>query len=267
MGPPEKQPLLPRYEILVREDGTRRCDYYPINSNWLQNVEAGGLDTGHFSFLHMDRWSTAKHKLATMPKAAIEFAETDYGVWQKSLLPDLTRGDIATVYMHIFMPAGLMRVQESRSQKGLIQKFQSWFVPVDDRHTIRFQAGFAPLFPDGSAYEWPESPLFMAPGPENDYFRDYDGVDTISGIPCDAPGTAIKGFLCQDSMVNESQGAVVDRAKEHLVSSDRSIVAMRGIYLQAIADVEAGRDPKHILRDPGQNVVVHIGGTEELERV
>ncbi|MBM2812450.1 MAG: phthalate 4,5-dioxygenase, partial [Chloroflexi bacterium] len=83
----------------------------------------------------------------------------------------------------------------------------------------------------------------------------------------DAPGTAIKGFLCQDSMVNESQGAEVDRTQEHLASSDRSIVAMRSIYLQAIADIESGRDPKHILRDPRRNTVVYIGGSDQLERV
>jgi hypothetical protein len=215
----------------------------------------------------MDHWSTVKSRLREMPKAEVEFVETDYGIWQKSLLPDATRGEIATVFMHIFMPAGLVRVQESRNQRGLIQKFQSWFVPIDDTHTLRFQAGFAPLGSDGSAYEWRESPPFLQPGPENDYFRDYDGVDTISGIPCDAPGTAIKGFLCQDSMVNESQGAVVDRTQEHLASSDRSIVAMRNIYLQAVADVASGRDPKHILREPRPDAVVYIGGTDQLERI
>jgi len=46
MGPKDKMPLLPRYEVLVREDGTRKVDYYLINSNYLQNVE-GALDTIH----------------------------------------------------------------------------------------------------------------------------------------------------------------------------------------------------------------------------
>src|SRR6266849_407197 len=91
LGPSGQQPLLPRYEVLVREDGTRKCDYYQINSNYLQNVE-GALDTAHFSYLHMDNWSRVKHKLASMPKPQIEFVETDYGIWQKSNLPDVTHG-------------------------------------------------------------------------------------------------------------------------------------------------------------------------------
>src|SRR5439155_17557910 len=48
LGPPEVMPLLPRYEVLVREDGTRKADCYQINSNYLQNVE-GALDIAYFS--------------------------------------------------------------------------------------------------------------------------------------------------------------------------------------------------------------------------
>src|SRR5581483_4214696 len=43
MGPADKMPLLPRYEVLVRDDGSPKIDYYDINSNFLQNVE-GALD-------------------------------------------------------------------------------------------------------------------------------------------------------------------------------------------------------------------------------
>jgi len=81
LGPSEKMPLLPRYETLVREDGSRKVDYYQINSNYLQNVE-GALDTSHASFLHIDNWSKMKHKLAQMPKRQIQFKETEFGIWQ-----------------------------------------------------------------------------------------------------------------------------------------------------------------------------------------
>ena len=83
MGPPERMPLLPRYEALVREDGTRKTDCYPINSNYLQNLE-GALDTVHAPYLHMELWSRFKGKLATLPKPELTFVESDYGIWQKS---------------------------------------------------------------------------------------------------------------------------------------------------------------------------------------
>jgi len=118
----------------VREDGTRKVDSYPISSNYLQNLE-GALDTVHFSYLHMNNWSRVKHKLARLPKPELEYGETDYGIWQRSILPDVTRDTTALVYGHFFMPAGFVRIQESSrpNDGGLIQKFQSWSCPSTTR--------------------------------------------------------------------------------------------------------------------------------------
>src|SRR5438034_833158 len=59
LGPTAKIPLLPRYEVLVRKDGTRQSSWYQINSNYLQNIE-GAVDAAHFPFLHTDNWSARK---------------------------------------------------------------------------------------------------------------------------------------------------------------------------------------------------------------
>ena len=263
MGPPEKKPLLPRYDVLVREDGTRKVDYYLINSNYLQNVE-GALDTVHAIFLHVDHWSEVKHRIGSIAKPQVRFTETDYGIWQKTYGPDLTFTELRPLYTYFFMPAGFIRFQE-RPQSGLIQKYQSWYVPIDDAHTMRFQVGFAPLTKDGKRYQWPASEHPLQPGPENDYFRNYAEVDTISGIPVDAPGTSVKGFLVQDNMANETQGAIVDRNREHLGAHDKVLAAMRTMLLIAFEDVRNGRDPRHIIRDPDQNEMVDIGHNEERE--
>lgn len=263
MGPKDKMPLLPRYELLTREDGSRRSDYYFINSNYLQNVE-GAVDTVHFSYLHMDNWSKVKKQVASMPKPRIEFLETDYGIWQKSQLPNVSEGTVGLTYAHFFMPAGFFRI-ETHGRSGLTRKFQSWYVPMDDTHTKRFQVGFVPLGDDRKPYQWPPARDYVQPGPENDYFRNYDEVDTICGIPVNAPGTTVKGFLVQDNMVNESQGEIADRSQEHLGAHDKVLTAMRVMMLVAIDDVRKGRDPKHTIRDPAQNRVVYVGGKEELE--
>ncbi len=68
-------------------------------------------------------------------------------------------------------------------------------------------------------------------------------------------------------MVNETQGPVVDRTTEHLTSHDHVLVLMRKIYFQALAAVRDGRDPKHVIRDPGRNALVYIRGTEVPELV
>lgn len=263
MGPPHLKPLLPRYEVLVREDGTRKVDYYWINSNYLQNLE-GAVDTIHAAYLHTDHWSTMKHVLEGLPKPRIEFEETEYGIWQSGhkASPGAKGPTMGLIFTYFFMPAGFMRVQESHRGEGDVKKFQSWYVPIDDTHTLRVQAAFAPLGTHGEPYEWPAEGAFLPPGPENDYFRDYERVDTISGIPVNAPGTAIKGFLSQDSMVNETQGPIVDRTLERFGAHDQVLSAMRLMMLKAVDDVQDGRDPKHIIRDPRDNGTVYIRGTE-----
>ncbi len=261
MGPINKMPLLPRYEVLVREDGTRKVDYYQINSNYLQNVE-GAVDTVHANYLHMDNWSKVKQRLASMPKQEVHFQETDYGIWQKTYGPSLSLSSMRPLYTYFFMPAGFVRIQEN--SRG-VQKFQSWYVPKDDTHNMRFQAAFAPLRAGCKPYEWSTDEQEDVQLGLKDYYRNYEEFDTISGIPAHAPGSAIKGFLVQDNMVNETQGPIVDRRKEHLGSLDKVLSAMRIMYLVAIEDVRNERDPKHIIRDPGQNEVVYIRGNEELE--
>ncbi len=270
MGPKDKMPLLPRYETLVREDGTRKVDYYRINCNYLQNVE-GAIDTIHAPYLHMDPWSTSKCKMATFPKAKIDFVETDFGLWQKSwlALPTPSGPKMMEMYGHFFMPSGFVRIQDSRIGTGDIKKFYSWYVPMDDTHTMRFQVSFAPLGTHGGKpYQWPPEPEgFVQPGPDTDYSRNYEKVDTISGIPLRTPESAIKGFLVQDNMANETQDPIEDRTKEHLGAYDTVLAAMRTVYFLAIEDVRNGRDPKHIIRDPSKNEVVYIRGTEKVEIV
>jgi hypothetical protein len=212
----------------------------------------------------MDNWSRVKKRIASMPKPKIEFRETDYGIWQKSQLPNVTEGTVGLSYAHLFMPAGFFRI-EPHGRRGIIRKFQSWYVPVDDTRTKRFQVGFVPLREGGEVYVWPADRDYIQPGPENDYFRNYQEVDTISGIAVNAPGTTVKGFLVQDNMVNESQGEIADRSQEHLGAHDKVLMAMRVMMLLAIEDIRKGRDPRHIIRDPAKNEVVRVGGEEEFE--
>lgn len=265
MGPASRMPLLPRYEALVREDGTRQADYYSINSNYLQNLE-GAVDHRHARFLHANRWSENKAKIMAPPRPGVELRETDFGIWRMT-----TSGPTNTesqAFGHFFLPAGFLRTASDYRREGEVRKTQSWYVPADDTHTLRFQVGFAPFTSDGRAYEWPEPDADpVMPGPENDYFRDYEQVDTISGIACDAPGTSLKGLLAQDSMANETQGPVADRTREHLGVYDQVLIDMRKMLLHAIDEVEAGRDPKHIIRDLEENDIVYIRGQEALELV
>jgi len=52
-----------------------------------------------------------------------------------------------------------------------------------------------------------------------------------------------------DKEAVESQGAIALHGLEHLVSSDKGVLMFRKILRTAIHEVQAGRDPKGILRD------------------
>jgi phthalate 4,5-dioxygenase len=70
--------------------------------------------------------------------------------------------------------------------------------------------------------------------------------DTFSGM-----GTH---FPSHDLYAVESPGAIHDRTREHLASSDTAIVAARRMILTAIADVVAGKEPPLVIRSANENV-------------
>ena len=55
--------------------------------------------------------------------------------------------------------------------------------------------------------------------------------------------TGIQGTNTQDFAVQESMGPIYDRTKEHLGSADTAIIQMRRLLLEAVKDVQEGRDP------------------------
>lgn len=55
--------------------------------------------------------------------------------------------------------------------------------------------------------------------------------------------TGIDGVNTQDFAVQEGMGPIVDRSHEHLGSTDRAIVTLRRMLLEATAAVERGEIP------------------------
>src|SRR5262245_35351146 len=51
LGPAETKPLLPRFDLYVREDVVRDVEFIPLPCNWLQCMD-NSLDPVHFEHLH-----------------------------------------------------------------------------------------------------------------------------------------------------------------------------------------------------------------------
>jgi hypothetical protein len=60
-------------------------------------------------------------------------------------------------------------------------------------------------------------------------------------------------FDAQDLCVIEGAGPIQDRTQEHLVSSDMPVVVARKVRIKAIRDLQEGREPKNVVRDPNLN--------------
>src|SRR5581483_3196620 len=69
-------------------------------------------------------------------------------------------------------------------------------------------------------------------------------------------------FQAHDAMAVEGPGPIQDRTQEHTGSTDKAIVMARLLLLKAINDVQEGRDPPHVIRDPRLNRLGHVGGLD-----
>jgi phenylpropionate dioxygenase-like ring-hydroxylating dioxygenase large terminal subunit len=61
--------------------------------------------------------------------------------------------------------------------------------------------------------------------------------------------TGITNFVSQDMMVTESAGGIWDRSQEHLGTTDKSIIKMRQLLINAAKSLEKGIDPPAIAGD------------------
>ncbi len=72
--------------------------------------------------------------------------------------------------------------------------------------------------------------------PENDYKidREVQKTSIFSGV---------EHFVSQDMMVTESMGTIYDRSQEHLGTTDKAIIRMRNILIDAARDLANGIEP------------------------
>jgi len=139
----------------------------------------------------------------------------------------------------------------------------NWHVPIDDHNHWKFVIVFSrkrglerALMLRGR--DELQADYHMIRTKANRYLQDRASMKnkSFSGIGYN--------FQAQDACVIEGAGKIQDRTKEHLVTSDKAIVAARKLLLKGIQDVKEGRDPLHVVRDPKQNQFSHIAVISEV---
>ena len=69
-------------------------------------------------------------------------------------------------------------------------------------------------------------------------------------------------FATHDAFATEGPGLIQDREHEHAGSTDKAIVMARLQLLEAIQDVQEGRDPMHVVRTAESNRLGHVGAVD-----
>lgn len=264
MGPGEP-PLLPKYEFLHVPADQRSATKLHYRCNYLQGNE-GNIDPVHLSFLHQylpdakpplqrvvpgsDATDNTLLKKDIAPSIDVEL--TDYGL----RIYSVRESEPGTRYLRVtnFVMPNLSAFGGSTVGEGYAVH---WHVPIDDfshwKYIFMFsrERALAPeLIEKNRAEVTPAyEPIRRA---DNRYQQDRDSMATKSFT-----GMGFN-FQAHDAFATESQGAIQDRTEEHLVSSDKAIVAARKLLLRAMADVAEGREPQHVVRSDSANRFIHL---------
>lgn len=232
MGPLDKMPLLPKYDILLKEGGTLTGRFGPrvggaVNCNWLQSEE-NLMDALHAVWLHTvhsgPQFPTQAH--STLPERLV-YEETEMGI-RFIMSRKLEKGKWTDVIWENIMPLNvhLTYTDEPKTERVTSVAF---CVPVDDTHQLG--AGIR-WDPEGSDTSQPTGREKLAPAGRGERTYEYS-----QRFP-------------DDKEAQESQGPIVIHGLERHVSSDEGVLLFRKILRKAINDVRAGKDPKGILREP-----------------
>ena len=227
---PSPAPLLPPYDLLVREDGCRVVGGGEEFCNWLQRAE-NSADGAHSIALH-----AAGYPNMAMKRPTIRWEQTQFGIKETTWVEGVLKPRIS----HFIFPA---HVRHSAARVGENPRQVIRFrVPTDDFKTTTYWIDFYP-HRDGQATR---PALLQTQGFKKSepgvYKRVEDGWWNLYTHE-------------QDRVAQESQGVIADRTREHLASSDQGIIMLRKMIRDAIDAVQQGQDPVGVIRDPSDTVI------------
>ncbi len=147
MGPGEP-PLLPNFDILARQDGTRRIamDWMVHPCNYLQLVE-NNMDPIHTAVLHADREIGQNSLFGNMP-LELDFEETEVGLRYRAVRPGPQPDTHYIRQVNSMMPFILGFGGGKHADHPELPEFGGslrWQIPMDDTHTALLSVYFTPF--------------------------------------------------------------------------------------------------------------------------
>ena len=237
MGPPEKKPAFPLYDTFDLP-GYRLmpAGKFALPCNWLQ-IKDNSMDPVHTSFLHAI--SSGYHFTEAFGALAeLDWEETPYGMMY---IATRRLGDLVWVRVADFMAPNVHQftreIEEATEEKPASRPVViRWAVPIDDTHTWNME--LAQIDP-----AWGLTPEQIGnPGFGQSEDRPYDERQRHPA----------------DYDAQSSQREIAVHALEHLASTDRGVIMLRKIVRDGIRAVQAGRDPREIVRASTAPIATHF---------
>jgi phthalate 4,5-dioxygenase oxygenase subunit len=263
-------PLLPNYEFLNAKPEHRYLQQTLMECNYLQAVE-GDIDPAHLSYLHRpfkrkdDRDVPGSTKSADVfyredGRPKLEPERTDFGIRNYSIRTADDGRRYVRVTNFIIPNKSAIVGNEGRLGEGYAIH---WHVPIDDETHYRYDFVFNRARPvERERYEREfanemEGHRYVR-NKRNRYLQDRKLMKTSNYTGMG------DYFPAHDAFATETPGPIHDRTREHLGTTDVCIVAARRRLLEAIQDVQEGKDPIHVIRDPANNDMSHIVVVSEV---
>ncbi len=265
MGPAELEPPFTGFEFCTLPLEHVQIMKIRVECNYAQVIE-GVIDSAHSNYLHSDSIRPAKNDSSTYNDALlvdrpsddgrplIEVKNTKYGfryaaIRKPTVDPDKRRFIRVTLWMAPFY--------------GMFPAPKGWgnmqaMVPIDDTHTMFYYFKYRYETPisaeERKAHEaWSgfrmgidvvdDREYRKAQNRENNWLQDRKRMRAGSW-------TGISGVNMEDLAVEESMGAIFDRTKEHLGTSDIAVIRMRRLMIESARALAEGGETPVGLREP-----------------
>ena len=243
MGPPERKPVLPRYECLeVLDEGEfLEADDRSIGGggpqvipcNWLQHYE-NLVDPFHVVILHGSFSGTQfVEQMAVMPQVTWDTQEHSVRTLSVRQLPD---GKVLRRISEAGLPTLRVIPNPRIGRAGRVESL-GWVLPIDDHHFRIYVVGRVREAGELHKMRSRLGGKLWEELTEQEHQR--------------FPGD-------YEAMV--SQGPVASHSEEHLATSDRGIVMLRRLLQKQLEVVAAGGDPAGVSFDPNAPPVQFTAG-------
>jgi nitrite reductase/ring-hydroxylating ferredoxin subunit len=247
MGPPERKPVLPRYDILetlapgeqVEADDSSIGSGGPtiVPCNWLQHFE-NVMDPFHVPVLHGSFSGTQfTDQMNLMPEVRF-FAAKDRVISRQ--FRRLPSGRIHRRITEAVLPT-VRAVANPRSETDGPCSLLGWVLPLDDTSFRIYSAG-----------------RVGTPGALKLIRSRFNGK--LWSELTEAEHQRFPG----DYEAQVSQGPITWHSEEHLVRGDRGIVLLRTLLKGQVDAVERGEDPCGVAFDSAHELVAIAAGTQTL---